>query len=350
MRNPNGYGTVTRLSGNRRKPFIVKKTTGFNEKGYPIYEIIGYAKTKEEGMMLLAEYNKEPWNINNTKLTLKEIFELWKEKKAIKFQKSNREKLCSAFKHCNQYADMKYINLRAMHMQDIVDNCNKGHSVQANIKTFFMHLDNFALELEISNKNYSKLIVVDPAPETNRTNFTEEEIEKVWTLYNEYENGKEFSSIPSELIDTILIFLYSGFRISELLNMKISDINLIEGTFKAGVKTTAGKNRIVPIHSLIYEIVKKRVSQNREYLIMAPRGGNYGSVAYRNKFKKILNYLNIDKHVHECRHTFETRLDSAGANRRCIDLMMGHVSKDTGNRVYNHKTLKELKEAIEMIK
>ena len=41
--------------------------------------------------------------------------------------------------------------------------------------------------------------------------------------------------------------------------------------------------------------------------------------------------------------------DSAGANRKCIDLLMGHVSKDTGNRVYNHKTLDELKATVELI-
>ena len=52
---------------------------------------------------------------------------------------------------------------------------------------------------------------------------------------------------------------------------------------------------------------------------------------------------------HEARHTFESLLDSAGANRKCIDLMMGHTSQDTGNRVYNHKTIEELKLNIELI-
>ena len=57
------------------------------------------------------------------------------------------------------------------------------------------------------------------------------------------------------------------------------------------------------------------------------------------------------EHVpHECRHTFETMLDNAGANRKCIDMMMGHVSHDIGNRVYNHKTLDQLKENIELLK
>lgn len=56
------------------------------------------------------------------------------------------------------------------------------------------------------------------------------------------------------------------------------------------------------------------------------------------------------KHTpHECRHTFRSRLDSAGANKKCIDLMMGHKSKEVGERVYTHKTLDELKEAILLI-
>ena len=56
MRNPNGYGTVAKLSGQRRRPYIVKKTIGWNDKGHPIYDIIGYAETREAGNIMLAEY------------------------------------------------------------------------------------------------------------------------------------------------------------------------------------------------------------------------------------------------------------------------------------------------------
>lgn len=68
MRLPNGYGSVVKMSGNRRRPYAVRKTDGFNEKGYPIYKIIGYTETKEEGLSLLAKYNESPWNINEQKL------------------------------------------------------------------------------------------------------------------------------------------------------------------------------------------------------------------------------------------------------------------------------------------
>jgi integrase len=52
---------------------------------------------------------------------------------------------------------------------------------------------------------------------------------------------------------------------------------------------------------------------------------------------------------HECRHTFRSRLDSAGANKVCIDMMMGHKSKEVGERVYTHKTLEELRAALELV-
>lgn len=81
MKNPNGYGTVAKLSGNRRKPYVVRKTKGFNEKGHPIYETIAYCETREEGNIILAEYNKNPYDIDAAKITMKELFEKFKEKK-----------------------------------------------------------------------------------------------------------------------------------------------------------------------------------------------------------------------------------------------------------------------------
>ena len=97
MRNPNGYGTVAKLSGQRRRPYIVKKTIGWNDKGHPIYDIIGYAETREAGNIMLAEYNRDPWDVDRAKITLQQLFDLWKEKKAPKLGESNRSSLCSAF-------------------------------------------------------------------------------------------------------------------------------------------------------------------------------------------------------------------------------------------------------------
>ncbi len=336
MRNPNGYGTVAKLSGNRRRPYIVKKVSGWNENGHPIYSIIGYAETREAGNIMLAEYNRDPWNIDQAKITLQELFDLWKEKKAPKLKNSSQASLCSAFNHCSVLAKVPYKQIKAFQMQETIDNCGRGYSTQGAIKNLWGHLDHFALELDIITRCYSELLTSAPIPETSRQRFTDEEIDRLW----------EHQSEP--WVDTVLIFIYSGWRISELLALKPSDIDLQAGTMVGGTKTKAGKNRVVPIHSKIRPLVEARLSEGGSRLI-SYNGNPVPVNRYRLVWQDIMKRLNMDHVPHECRHTFESLLDSAGANRKCIDLLMGHVSKDTGNRVYNHKTLEELKLNIELI-
>jgi len=349
LRNPNGYGSVAKLSGNRRKPYWVRKTVGWNDKGHPVYETIGYCETREQGNMLLAEYNKNPWDVDRAKITLQELFDLWLQKKAPRLGTSNRNSLKSAFNHISKLASMRYKDIKSYHMQETIDFCGKGYSTQGAIKNLWGHLDRFAMELDVISRCYSDLLTSEPIPQTSRERFSDDEIKRVWKAYEDFKAGKDFGSVPAEWFDTILIFLYSGFRISELMDMKTADISLTDATFKGGTKTKAGKNRIVPIHSAILPLVKDRLDADSVYFINA-KGEHLSTTTYRTYWNEMMKYLKIDKTPHECRHTFESILDSKGANRKCIDLMMGHVSKDVGNRVYNHKTLEELKTAIELFK
>ena len=336
MKNPNGYGSVVKLSGNRRNPYAIRKTIGWNEKGHPIYLSIGYAATREAGMILLAEYNKSPWDIDAEKVTLDAIFEQWSEKKLPKMGKSTQGSLKSAFKHCTKIKNMKYKEIKSFHMQDVIDSCGCGYSTQWAIKNLFGHLDKFALEIDVINKSYAQLTTAEPIPETSKQPFTDKEVKAVWKIKDQ------------EWVDSVLVFLYTGFRISELLAIKTANVDLVAGTIQGGTKTRAGKDRIIPIHSKIFDIVKKKVEEGNDYLF-SYNGKKMSSSQYYAEWNKIMEQLGIDKTPHECRHTFRSRLDSAGANKVCIDLMMGHKSKEVGERVYTHKKLEELKTAIELI-
>lgn len=331
MRNPNGYGTVAKLSGNRRRPYIVKKTVGWDEKGHPIFDIIGYAETREAGNILLAEYNRNPWDVDRAKITFRELFELWKEKKMPKLGKSNQKHLCMAYRHCTSLSECQYRQIRSYQMQDTIDNCGKSYATQAAIKSLWGHLDRFALEMDIISRCYSELLTSATVPETSRIPFSREEIETVWAHQGE------------PWVDTVLILIYSGWRISELMNLKREDIDLQAGTMKGGTKTKAGKGRVVPIHSKIRPLIEARLADGATHLVPCTER------QYRKHWSEVMKRLGMTHTPHECRHTFETELDSAGANRKCIDMLMGHVSKDTGNRVYNHKTLAELRAAIELL-
>lgn len=149
-------------------------------------------------------------------------------------------------------------------------------------------------------------------------------------------------------VDSIIVFIYSGWRISELLNLKISDVDLTNNLMVGGTKTKSGKNRIVPIHHKIRPIIEKRIENATEY-VFEHNGKKCSISSYRIFWRKIMSNLNMNHTPHECRHTFRTLLDRYNANEKCCDLLMGHASQTVGNRIYNHKTIEDLKTAIELI-
>ena len=75
MKLPNGFGTVYKLSGKRRKPYIVKKTVGWHydkekDKQVQDYITIGYATTRAEGLQMLADYNNNPYDLEDVVKTM----------------------------------------------------------------------------------------------------------------------------------------------------------------------------------------------------------------------------------------------------------------------------------------
>ena len=336
MKNPNGFGSVVKLSGNRRRPYAVRKTVGFNEKGHPIYVFIGYTPTREEGLVMLAEFNKNPYNIEDINITTKELYNRWYRTQKSSMSKALRGSMQSAWKHCSSVYDLAYRTLKSYHIQDCIDNCPLSCSTKASIKNLFNHLDTFAMELDIITRRRALMVKTPTIPDSTRKPFSRNEISLLW------ENSER------EWVDTVLIFIYTGMRLSELLNVTREDINLNDMTITGGVKTAAGKNRIIPIHPRILPFIKARLEKGDEYLLTY-KDKKCSKTQYYTEWGKLMSGLHLEHTPHECRHTFRSLMDSAGANKRCIDLIMGHKSKDVGERVYTHKTIEELFQAICMI-
>ena len=131
--------------------------------------------------------------------------------------------------------------------------------------------------------------------------------------------------------------------------LKISNIDLENLTITGGIKTAAGKNRIIPIHSKIVEIVKKHYLASKGGYLFEYKNAQTPLSTFTRYWDNIMQLLEMKHTPHECRHTFRSRLDSAGANKVCIDRLMGHKSVGTGERVYTHKNIEELRLNIELI-
>ena len=160
-----------------------------------------------------------------------------------------------------------------------------------------------------------------------------------------------------DFIDTMLILIYTGMRVGELLDIKIENVHIDEKYMVGGSKTEAGKDRIIPFHERIIPLIKrwydKAIEVGSEYLIF---NHEYKQMKYWNyyheKWEKIIEQLEFNKEhkPHDTRHTFSTRMDRTPANKLCTKRILGHASKDITDKVYTHKDIEDLLEAVNYLR
>lgn len=341
MKNPNGYGSVFKLSGKRRKPFAVRITTGWTDDGKQKYEYLGYFASRQEAMIALGDYNSNPYDLSAGKITFKEVYERLKKERFPKISKSNQSGYEMAFNRSESLHDLKFVDIRKAHLQAVIDNCDKSHGTKRKIKVLFNQMYKFAMENDLTHKDYARFVEL-PRDNTksSRQPFTLDEIKKLW------ENVDRL-----DFIDTVLIMIYTGLRPGELVEVKNENIHLDKRYFRGGFKTEAGTNRVIPIHKKIHSLIEARMDPNNEYLVTNHENDKMSYyVYYHERWKKIMGQLEMDHRPHDCRHTFATLMDNAGANKLSIKRIMGHASKDITDKVYTHKDIEQLLIAIDTLK
>lgn len=348
-RLPNGFGSVVTLSGKRRKPYMARPPVKkWDNNGNPIYDKpIGYYADWMEAFNALADYNRNPYDTGAKYLTFEQLFKLWYNYK-FKVEIDDKSKKKTSSQNCYIGAYKKSValhkvvfgELRTFHMQTILDNHALSHAYMEHIMNLYKQMYKYALEYDMVQKNYSDFLkITKDDDDEHGVPFTNDEVKKLW-------DNKE---LP--FVDTILIYIYSGWRINELSKMPLKNIDLENKTFFGGNKTKNGKKRTVPIHSKIFDLVCKRYVLDFKSLVFHDFSQNISQIAYRERFSEALKACGIEtEHTpHDCRHTFVTALDNAGANKICIQKLVGHAGKDIDEKIYTHKNMDELRRAIELI-
>lgn len=346
MKLPNGYGGVVKLSGKRRNPYCARKTMGWeitkDGKAKQILVPIGYFPTREKALNALALYNENPYDIRTNSITFSEVYEKWSEEHFEEIVPSAIRTWKSAYRYCEPLYNMRFKDIRVEHLEGTIKDANVGQSTKARMKSLFNLLYKYALKHEITEKDYSILCNSVKKGERiiERIPFSDEEINILW------------KNIDFPFVDMILIDIYSGWRPQELAILKTTDINLEELTVKGGLKTDAGKNRVVPIHPLIINLIKNRYNPKNEFLFNDESGQQGTSMTYdkyRGRFNKIMKKLNMHHRPHDCRHTFITKAKQYNMNEYILKLIVGHAISDITEKTYTHRTLQELKEELEKI-
>lgn len=341
MRRPNGYGSISKLSGKRRKPFIVRVHDGWNDNGTAKKKIIGYFTTQAEASKALAEYNADPYDINIAKITLKEVFEKWGEDKFPNINEKSVKNYHCAFQRCKDIENMPMRELKMRHLQAPIKALTQAglYSTGRKLKSLLNQLYKYAMRNDICDKNYAALLETDGIMQTKmiKKPFTQEEINRLFA-----------SQLPYAGI--ILILIYTGFRVGELLNIKSSDVNTEDWYIRGGSKTAAGINRLVPIHPKVRLYVQQWLDKGNEYLISTASGEQMTYSNFRKHyFIRTMELLDMEHTIHETRHTFATLLNNANANKTSITKLIGHSNFMTTEKIYTHKDIGELRKAIELI-
>lgn len=336
MKNPNGYGSVFKLSGNRRKPWCARVTIGWTDNGTQKYKNIGYFEERADAMIALAQYNNDPYDLDNDKITFAEVYAKWSEEKFPKISQSNIRGYKTSFNKCAFLHGMKFKQIRKMHMQRIInENDDLSYQVRMKLKTLFTQLYKFGIENDIVQKDYSKFVEAgEQTTKLVRTPFSDAEIELLWR------------NLDRPYVDSILIMIYSGIRVGELLTIESANVNIDKQILVGGIKTKASINRTIPIHDKILPLI----NTSNEYLIVSPTGKKMSYNNYiQRQFTPIMKELGMNHLPHDCRHTTATKLDNAGVDRTIVKMILGHTSNDVTERVYTHKTPEQLLSAINKI-
>lgn len=347
MKLPNGFGSIEKLSGNRRKPYRVRKTVGKRDDGTQIRKTIGYFETRTKALQELALFNEKPYDIDIKKITVAELHKKWKDEKYPKIAHKTQQVYNMCWNYCEDIECEPFVDIRLQRLQSIVDSMGNKWSAKKAFKVFWNQLYDFAIKNDMDVRKYSTYIDLGKkTTKLKRIPFEEEEIDKFW------ENIDRM-----EFIDTILILIYTGMRIGELLDIKIENVFIDKKYMIGGSKTDAGKDRVIPLHDRILPLVKKWYDKAKavssEYLIF---NHEYKQMQYWNfyheKWEKIIEQLefNPEHRPHDTRHTFSTRMDRAGANKLCRKRIMGHASKDITDKVYTHKDIDDLLQAVNCLR
>lgn len=228
---------------------------------------------------------------------------------------------------------------------------------KARIKSLFNLMFDYALEYEIVQTNFARTFdiskdILKEKEEGKREYipFTEKELQTLWDNVDKV-----------KFVDWVLIQTYMGWRPKELATLRLDEVDLEKWYAQAGMKTDAGKQRIVPIHTRIRSLVKQNydyaVSIGSPFLFNDKSQTHTGSWKvtydkYANRFDKVIEALELNPNhrPHDPRKTFITRAKRAGMDEYALKEMVGHSIADIMESTYTVRDLEWLREDLEKLK
>lgn len=363
MRLPNGFGRITEIKGkNLRKPFRVTVSVGKDDNGRPVGRLLkpeAYFSSYNEAYQALIKYHDDPYKYGYD-ITMQELFDRWFERHKKHIGEVRVYHIELAWGFCDSIKPIEVQKIRAHDIRKVLETgvridakgkeVRPTDNIKEDIKSVISSMLDYAIEYEYIRFNCAKNIRIEKIDELtdskdgSHISFTDEEIE----ILKLHANSDYIAGM-------MYIQCYTGFRPEELCELKISKLNMSEWSIIGGGKTKAGKDRLVPIHKNIRDLIRTRYNEavklGSDHLFVAKNKGPFTYRIYKYQFgKAVTRYkLNPNHRPHDCRKHFVTIAKRYGVDEYVIKRIVGHSIKDLTERVYTDRDIKWLHEEIAKI-
>lgn len=345
-KRPNGSGSIVKIKG-RRKPYRAVVTSGYmvdeNGNKKQIRKLLGYFPNYYAAQEAIIRYHEKTNGIEIEYITFENLYNEWKNDTFHLYRKSTIYSYKHAYSMCGILYSMYMEDITITDLQNVIDECDKNYPVLKQVKTLFKQMYSYALCYNYVSDNCTKYIDLrmykrNYIPREIKR-FTVKQIESIWKNYT-----NKFDEI-------VLMLIYTGVRICELLDLHKKDVNLKERYFKIEDSKTSSGIRLVPIANKILPFFEEWYRSSNDKAVFLIHDDEMKQILYGkfifNYYKPFMKRLNIDLMPHSCRHTCASLLSDAKVDLNIIQIILGHKQKIYDPYVYYD--INELIDAIDSI-
>ena len=327
----NGTGCITKLSGNRAKPWLARKS-GVS---------IGTFATRTEAQKALERLTDVSVN-EKFNMTFSQVYERWHAEHQREISASMDSNYRLAYKQCSQLHGMMMRKiLRSDYQAAIIalETQGKSKSTCNKLRVLFSQLGRWAMDEGITLTNPAEELTTVAKQKSTRNIFTEEDI-------------RAMKKSKLHAADIALILISSGCRPGELFTVPL--VNCREDHFIGGSKTDAGRNRVIPIGPdglAAYKKVRANaIAKGAALLIDGYEGQNKTAPNFTKRdWRELMKEIGREGMIpYNCRHTFITRAIRTGVDLPTLEAIVGHVDRET-TKIYTHLHADDLVAAVQVI-
>lgn len=301
----------------------------------PIYRTKGGFPRKSDALNFCPELKKE-YELNHglRKLavspTLSELYEDWRKKYEPRIVKSTMSCYTAAWKYFSPVHGIRMDAITLQDLQDCLDACPVGKRTHQNMKILAGLLWKYAVGLRRVPQDITGALFIGRHETVQRAPLTEQEVETIREAIGHIRYA-----------DYVYAACYLGFRPTELLTLRKDHYRVIDGfeCLVNGIKTEAGRDRVVVIPAQILDLVRARlwvpgtdllfprINFNRKHLFTS--FSEMTEAHFRERvFKPMMARLGIaeGKTPYAARHTYSDKLKRAEGDEKAKAGLMGHTN------------------------